>query len=148
MQAGEKRMLEGLRVLHVEDKALLAMDYKDMLEAHGAVVVSARNASEATQRLSEGTYDVFLLDLFLSPSIQDGFPLLKTCKEKGIIDTSTCRVIVLSGYSSPGLLEEAQKLGVHEYLYKEQAKEQHGGVSRLVLALCPKPAAQKSALAA
>lgn len=57
----------GLRVLLVEDEALIAMMAEDMLESMGcAAVTVASSVSEALAALEGGSFDVAMLDVNLN----------------------------------------------------------------------------------
>jgi CheY-like chemotaxis protein len=59
--------LEGVRVLLVEDEAIIAMTAEDMLEELGcATVASASTLSEALAAAEIGGFDVALLDINLN----------------------------------------------------------------------------------
>jgi CheY-like chemotaxis protein len=59
--------LEGLRVLLVEDEALIAMMAEDMLESMGCTSVTvASSIAEALRALDGSTFDVAMLDVNLN----------------------------------------------------------------------------------
>src|SRR5687767_10593871 len=62
-----KRMsVEGVRVLIVEDEAIIAMTAEDMLEELGCVTAAiAATLAEAEAAVSRGGFDVALLDINL-----------------------------------------------------------------------------------
>lgn len=62
---GEHTLRRGLRVLLVEDEALIRMATADMLTDMGCEVVEAGSVAEATDRLSNEDFHVLLADLGL-----------------------------------------------------------------------------------
>ena len=62
---GSVGVLEGARVLLVEDEVFIAVDLQHALEAMGADVVYARTAVMASAALREGAFDAAVLDVTL-----------------------------------------------------------------------------------
>jgi CheY-like chemotaxis protein len=67
--------LSGVRVLLVDDNALVRAVVADVLEAHGATVISVESASRALDVLPMERPDVLLTDLSMPE--QDGFNLIR-----------------------------------------------------------------------
>mgnify|MGYP001160552260 CR=1 FL=1 len=90
----------GLRILVVEDEALVAMNLEMILEDLGCVVVGpAMRFDQAEQMMhSEGRLDVAILDVNLGG--QPVYPLANHLKETGI------PIIFATGYDVSGIPEE------------------------------------------
>ena len=74
--------LNGLRVLLVEDEAIIAMTAEDMLEELGCIVAAtAPNLEEAFACVEQHAFDVALLDINLNG--QQSLPVAARLREKG-----------------------------------------------------------------
>lgn len=87
--------LEGVRVLLVEDEAIIAMTAEDMLEELGcALAATASSLEEALACVEQRTFDVALLDINLNG--QQSLPAAALLKEKGK------PFVFTTGYGSAG----------------------------------------------
>lgn len=101
-------------ILILEDEAVLAGIYRKNLEAVGYHVVCAESVDEASKYLLDHEIDLALLDhgirgedeagLDFVPKLRKSFPNIK--------------VVMLSNYDSLAIKEEAEKVGVDDYLVK------------------------------
>jgi CheY-like chemotaxis protein len=74
--------LDGVRVLLVEDEAIIAMTAEDMLEELGCTVAAtASNLQEAFACVEQHAFDVALLDINLNG--QQSLPVAARLQEKG-----------------------------------------------------------------
>jgi CheY-like chemotaxis protein len=74
--------LDGVRVLLVEDEAIIAMTAEDMLEELGCTVAAtASNLQEAFASVEELAFDVALLDINLNG--QQSLPVAAVLTENG-----------------------------------------------------------------
>ena len=74
--------LQGVRVLLVEDEAIIAMTAEDMLEELGcALAATASTLEEAAACVEQRAFDVALLDINLNG--QQSLPVAARLKEKG-----------------------------------------------------------------
>ncbi len=75
--------LEGVRVLIVEDEAIIAMTAEDMLDEIGCVTAAiAATLAEAHAAASRGDFDVALLDINLNGV--DSLPVAALLEEAGL----------------------------------------------------------------
>lgn len=87
--------LEGIRVLIVEDEAIIAMTAEDMLEQLGCVTVASPSTlAAAIEAASRGGFDVALLDINLNGL--DSFPVAARLKEAGV------PFVFATGYGTTG----------------------------------------------
>jgi CheY-like chemotaxis protein len=63
MPAAVEGALDALRVLYLEDNAVIAMNFVAMLEEQGAIVDDHSTVVAALKALRDGDYDVALLDV-------------------------------------------------------------------------------------
>lgn len=129
MEPNSMRMLNGLRVLVVEDVGMVAMSLKNMLQDLGCVVVAtAARLHEAEELARHEKLDGVLLDLNLGG--QYTYPVVDILRDRGI------PFIIMSGYDVGKLrpdLAEAPQISkpfdpqaleptlVHEFLDRGQA---------------------------
>lgn len=87
--------LDGLRVLLVEDEAIIAMTAEDMLEELGCTVAAtATNIEEAFACVAERAFDVALLDINLNG--RQSLPVAAALREKG------APFVFTTGYGAAG----------------------------------------------
>ena len=87
--------LQGVRVLLVEDEAIIAMTAEDMLEELGcALAATASSLEEAFACVEKSAFDVALLDINLNG--RQSLPLAARLKEKGK------PFVFTTGYGSAG----------------------------------------------
>ena len=87
--------LEGIRVLLVEDEAIIAMTAEDMLDQLGCVTIaSCSTLADAIAAASRGGFDVALLDINLNGL--DSMPVAAQLKEAGV------PFVFTTGYGATG----------------------------------------------
>ncbi len=103
------------KILIVEDDTFLKNLAAKKLTGEGYAVVTASNASEASNAIEHETPDLVLLDL-LFPGDTDGFGILKKIRENTAMATTP--VIIFSNLSDEKDMEKAQGLGATDYMVK------------------------------
>lgn len=103
-----------LRVLVVDDEALIRWSIVETLARAGHVVVEAGDAMTAVRRLSEAVdpIDVVLVDYRLPDSTD--LALVKTIRQS----SPGSAVVLMTAYGTPELGSEALALGVYRVLNK------------------------------
>jgi len=103
-----------LRVLVVEDEALIRWSIAEMLAQHGHAVVEAGSAATAVQALHDSPQpiDVVLLDLRLPDS--SGLGLLASIRRL----RPQSAVVMMTAYGSPEEARHALELGVYRVVNK------------------------------
>lgn len=100
-------------VLIVDDEALIRWSIAESLESEGFSVVEAGCASEALQQLdSRRDIGLAILDLKL-PDSHD-LSLLRQIRELA----PECRLILMTAFGTPDILDEARQAGAFEVLSK------------------------------
>jgi signal transduction histidine kinase len=74
--------LHGLRVLVTDDDPDVVEMVKRVLEERGAVVLPARSAAEALEKLASDPVDVILSDIGMP--VRDGYDMLREVRERGL----------------------------------------------------------------
>jgi CheY-like chemotaxis protein len=88
-------VIEGARVLLVEDEAIIAMTAEDMLEELGCTVAaSASGLAEALAAAARGGFDVALLDINLNGV--DSLPVAERLRADGV------PFVFTTGYGAAG----------------------------------------------
>jgi DNA-binding NtrC family response regulator len=105
-------MSKKRRILIVDDDRELLETLSDILKAKGFLVAISEGRHEAMERLKKTAFDVALIDIVM-PGV-NGVQILKELKR---ISPQT-RVIMMTGYAVPHLIEEAIKEGAERVLYK------------------------------
>ena len=105
-------MKEYVKILVVEDEAMMRNLLLKILESEGYKVVLASSAHEALEKLDQDKFDLMLSDVKM-PGM-NGFELLETVKSKW----ADMAVIVMTGYGDAYTIKEALVKGADEYLSK------------------------------
>jgi DNA-binding NtrC family response regulator len=106
------------RILIVEDEPDLRQIFVDILTTDGYDISTAHDGEMAIQMLSENTYDLSLIDLYLPKA--DGFQVLAHLQRV----SSSTSAIVMTGHASIESAVEAMKQGAADYLTKPVAIDQ------------------------
>lgn len=105
-------------VLVVDDERPIQLSIKSFLETHGYRVDCAGEREEAEALLLARTYDAVIVDLRLSSvGLTDGLDLVSFSQHRN----PKTRVVLLTGYGSPGSEAEALRRGADAYLTKPRS---------------------------
>jgi heme oxygenase (biliverdin-IX-beta and delta-forming) len=102
------------RILLVEDSDGLRRVYQKLLEAYCFQVLTARHGSEALDVLENHNVDVVVSDIGMP--VMDGFELARNLRAHPL--HHSLRLIALTAYSQPTLVDEARRVGFDTYLAK------------------------------
>jgi DNA-binding NtrC family response regulator len=105
-------MKEYVKILIVEDEAMMRNLLLKILESEGYKVTLASSGQEALDKLQQEKYDLMLSDVKM-PGM-NGFELLEKAKSQW----SDMAVIVMTGYGDAYTVKEALMKGADEYLSK------------------------------
>jgi DNA-binding response OmpR family regulator len=105
-----------LKILLVEDDAMIIDMYKMRLEAENYEVITVEKGSEALRVAKTVMPAVILLDVMLPES--DGFSILQALK--GEIETKDIPVLMLTNINENGDQERGRELGAIDYFVKSQ----------------------------
>lgn len=106
---------QGRRVLVVDDEETIVRATSKYFAAHGYVVDSANEREEAEALLSTSRYALVIADMRLTGVHgREGLELIGFVRER----CPWAKVIVLTGYVSEELAEEAQRRGADLFLEK------------------------------
>ena len=82
--------IEGLRLLLVEDEAIIGFALEDLLSAHGARTTLVANIASARQRLAQDRFDAAIVDVNLNGEFS--YPLADEIRATG------CPMVFATGY--------------------------------------------------
>jgi DNA-binding NtrC family response regulator len=108
------RSAPGLRILIVDDEALIRWSLVETLSGCGHVVVEAGDAASAVQAVTAAAvpFDVVLLDFRLPDS--NDLALLSRLRRLA----PATRIILMTAYGAPEMLEAARDLGAYRVIGK------------------------------
>ncbi len=115
---------ENTRILIVDDEQIVLKSLSDWFRDDGYFVGTASTGKEALAKLTEGDWDIFLLDVKM-PGMS-GLELQK--KIKGISPDGI--IIIMTAYASVESAVEALKQGAYDYLTKPFDPEHLGHLIR------------------
>lgn len=105
-------MKEEIRILVVDDEAIMRNLLLKILEQEGYQVSLASSYSEALERLTTNKFELVLSDVKMPEN--NGFELLKRIKQ----EWPHIAVIMMTGYGDAYTVKEALMLGADEYITK------------------------------
>jgi two-component system, response regulator PdtaR len=116
--ATEGRPAVGLRVLVVEDEALIRLDLTEMLTEEGYVIAGeAGDGEQAVDLARELHPDLVIMDVKM-PKV-DGIAAAAS-----IVDEKIAPVVMLTAFSQRDLIEQARDAGAMAYLVKPFARHE------------------------
>jgi CheY-like chemotaxis protein len=105
------------KVLVVDDDPVVTTSFDRVLSHDGYIVVTARNGTEALDKLNTGNYDVVYTDIKM-PGM-DGLELAERVKAR----RSWTPVVIITGYGSEESERRAKAAGVNAFLRKPLSPE-------------------------
>ncbi|MBU4128987.1 response regulator [bacterium] len=106
--------MEDPRILVADDEAVIRNLFKRILESKGHQVVTAKDGSEALDKIKEEPFDVIFLDI-----VMPGIGGLKACQTIERINPEV-KIVMMTGYGTEveEEIERSLKAGAYECLYK------------------------------
>lgn len=105
-------MIEGSKVLLVDDNVEIINILTDFLTLNGCKIYKASTGKEALEVLNKADLEIVILDVKL-PDV-NGISLIDSIK----IKNPTIGIIMITGYHDPNLIVEAMKKGASDFLIK------------------------------
>lgn len=99
-------------ILVIDDEQSICEFFTDLFDEYGMTIDVEQSGTSGLKRALGDSYSLIFLDVKLGD--MNGIDVLKRLKE-GNPDT---KVVMISGYLTEDIIEEALKLGVDGYLYK------------------------------
>ncbi len=110
--------MQGSNILICDDHQLFCTGIAEVLKKNQLDVTTCFNSKSCEKLIRNNKFDVFVCDLNIDGS--DGFELISTLKQF----LQHTRIIILSAYYEPFLIEKAQKIGVHAFLKKDTSMDE------------------------
>lgn len=109
--------LKTASILIAEDNAFVRMQIAKFLKDDGYHVVEVPDGDAALDKLEQDDFDLAVVDVRMEP--MDGFEFIRTIRGLDV----TIPVVLVTGDSTPDLLEQASKWGVAAVLIKPVQRE-------------------------
>ncbi len=100
-------MKDKLRILVVDDQHAVLLTYTLVLQQQGHEVSSATTCEGAVEHLQQASYDLLMCDFRLNGG-RSGFEVIDVARQRNPGIAS----VLLTGYSSPEITQQAQQRGV------------------------------------
>ncbi|MEO7590664.1 MAG: response regulator [Byssovorax sp.] len=102
-------------ILVVDDEEAILISFQRLLRGPGRAVETASTIEEAERLLETKSFWAVIADLRLTGVLgKEGLELIRFIREKNL----GCHVILVTGYGSPEIMEEAHQLGAAFYFEK------------------------------
>ncbi len=114
-----KTVLEGRRVLVVEDQPINMLVAKRMLEKFGATVDTAEHGRFAVEQYlsqPEGTYDLIFMDIQMP--IMNGYEATKKIRSSGRGDSETIKIVSMTANVLPEDIKQSKEAGMDAHIGK------------------------------
>jgi len=117
-----------MKVLVVDDEAILLKSCRLVLEAEGCDVIAAASVDEALAILERQVPDLLLIDVKMP--VHNGMYLMRQVKQR----QPDIPIIVMSGYVTSETIQEAEELGAATFLPKPFTPDELADTIQAVLA--------------
>ena len=107
-----------MRVLIVDDDAIVLQSCRRILEAEGMEIHMARSVEEGEKALTNGVFDLMLTDIKMPG--QDGFEMIARARHIH----PDLPILMMSGYSVPETIEKSIHFGANHYISKPFTPEE------------------------
>ncbi len=101
-----------MKILVVDDDAIVIKSCKRILEAEGFEVLTVPSADEALETIKKYDFDLLLIDVKMPK--HDGMFLMREIKK----DLPEIPIIVMSGYPTPETVADVLELGATQFIPK------------------------------
>jgi DNA-binding NtrC family response regulator len=116
-----------MKILVVDDDAIVIKSCRRILEAEGFEVTTAPSADEALEKIKNYEFDLLLMDVKMPK--HDGIFLMREIKK----NWPDIPIIVMSGYPTPETIADVLKLGATQFIPKPFRPDELTKVVRQVL---------------
>lgn len=99
-------------ILVIDDEESICQFFTDLFDEYGIQIDAELSGTSGLKRAGGNSYSLVFLDVKLGD--MNGIDVLKTIKRT----KPRTKVVMISGYLTEEVIEEALKLGVDGYLYK------------------------------
>ena len=106
------------KILIIDDEIDIANNIKAILDDENYISITANNSVDAFKYLSNETFDLIILDVWLDNSTLDGLEILASIRKDSEIP-----VIIISGHGNIDMAVQAIKDGANEFIEKPFTSE-------------------------
>ncbi len=106
-------------ILVIDDEKDIRDSISGILNDEGYFSETVKNSQDTLIKISNNTYDVIILDVWLNDSDLDGMQLLKKLKESNV----ETPIIIISGHGNIEIAVDAIKNGAYEFIEKPFSSE-------------------------
>ena len=106
------------KILIIDDEIDIANNIKAILDDENYISITANNSVDAFKYLSNETFDLIILDVWLDNSSLDGLEILASIRKDSEIP-----VIIISGHGNIDMAVQAIKDGANEFIEKPFTSE-------------------------
>jgi DNA-binding NtrC family response regulator len=116
-----------MKILVVDDDAIVIKSCRRILEAEGFEVIAVPGADEALEKIKYQEFDLLLVDVKMPK--HDGIFLMREIKK----NWPDIPIVVMSGYPTPETIADVLKLGASQFIPKPFRPDELMKVVRQVL---------------
>ena len=102
-------MVTNMQILIIEDEILIQKSLKKLLEKKGVSVTAFSLGRKALESIFTHEYDLIICDLMLKDIT--GFDIIEESKKKYSKEEIEKKIVIITAYSSPQILDKAGKYG-------------------------------------
>ncbi len=126
----ENYILDGTKVLIVEDNKVNQLVTSDLLVSKGCETTICENGQEAIEKLESNAFDIVLMDMQMP--VMDGYTAMRIIRSNTESNYSKIPIIALTAHVFSGELEKCIQAGATDYLSKPfEPKELFGMIWKL-----------------
>lgn len=120
-----------MKILIVDDSVTVRLYHKQILQGAGYEIDEAENGMEALEKVSENSYDLFLVDINMP--ILDGYSFVRRYRENSGYDAS---IVMISTESDKSDRTIAYEAGANFYEVKPVSSDDLLRVAKLLTIKC------------
>ena len=109
-------MLQGARILVVEDNAINQQIAEELLQDAGSVVTTANNGQEALDILQQQQFDAVLMDIQMP--VMDGLDAARRARKLSVAGIRALPILAMTAHAMEGDREKSLQAGMQEHLTK------------------------------
>ncbi len=107
-------LIQGARLLVVEDNPVNQRLARELLQAHGFIVDVASDGLECLNQLKQQTYDLILMDLQMP--VMDGITAARKIRSRS--EYASLPVVAMTADAVAGIREKVLEVGMNDYITK------------------------------
>jgi len=113
--------MDKIRILLIDDDKIVLRTIEKLLKIEGYELTIAENGQEAIEFVQKSFYDLVITDIRM-PRL-DGVETIQKIKKLQEVGDRKSNFMVITGYSDPGVSQQAKKMGIKHFLMKPFDKD-------------------------